>query len=306
MCGIRNRDSRRTDHRWAGSGAGRRQGLGRRQAGPADSPFRRKGRRIRQLFRDGKPIAEIARVVGLSAAHDLHGPPLTRGSIWPGVCFDRPRQRLASTRLRVRALGKFFAPVLLLNAGHCPGSQRQCAKIVVSLVREPHYGRWANAAAAFQVALAISRHPISVPNSRCAANAAFAMLAGRSSPIGDGAWRWLASLPSPFMVGCPCGAGLGRLLPLLPWMASYAGTGTAARRKSAAMVESLLGDERRRQAAANGTSRQQRVVGRCAARHQSVASANRIAVSAPCIPRRCHGAIAARWKTDATASAKRL
>ena len=42
------------------------QGLGRRQAGPPGAAYRRKGNRHQATLREGKPIAEIARVVGLS------------------------------------------------------------------------------------------------------------------------------------------------------------------------------------------------------------------------------------------------
>ena len=119
-----------------------------------------------------------------------------------------------------------------------------------------------------------------------------------SSPLMALGWQWLAVPPSPFMVGCPCGAGLGHCGYLLPWMTFFAGTGAAARRKSTAMLDSqpaMNATGKRRQIELLGNSVASAV--RCSSSRRSVCQSKRrdCAVTAA---RGCFGAMPARsaWR----------
>ena len=191
------------------------QGLGRRQAGPPCAAFRGEGNRD-QATQPGRQAdcrdRPRRRAV---AAHGLPGDWLTRGSIWPGVYFHRPENQRVSRACAASALGEFFGIFLRAQLPATAGKPAKArAKIVVSLGREPRCGRLANRTAAFQAALAISWHPISVPNCAECRQGGVRLLAGHHGV-------------SVAMAGSPCPDIHGRrpvwlwpraLLPLVPWM----------------------------------------------------------------------------------------
>ena len=81
-------------------------------------------------------------------------------------------------------------------------------------------GRLPSSIATSRASLATPQHPIPVTHRALChqggvRRARRPVFAHYGAACGDG-WQFL---PSPFIVGCPCRAGLGRLLPLVSWRA---------------------------------------------------------------------------------------